>query len=68
VQRAGGPVEEIKPGDVIWLPPGEKHWHGATATTAMSHIAIQEALNGSTVEWMEKVSDAQYRHGPQTGE
>ena len=66
VQREGGPVEEIRPGDVVWFPPGEKHWHGATATTGMSHIAIQEALNGSTVEWMEKVDDAQYR--PQTGE
>jgi quercetin dioxygenase-like cupin family protein len=63
VQREGGPVEEIRPGDVIWFPPGEKHWHGATATTGMSHIAIQEALNGSTVEWMEKVRDAQYRIG-----
>ena len=61
VQREGGPVEEIRPGDVIWFPPGEKHWHGATATTAMTHIAIQEALNGKTVEWMEKVGDEQYR-------
>ena len=61
VQREGGPVEEIRPGDVVWFPPGEKHWHGATATTGMSHIAIQEALNGSTVEWTEKVDDAQYR-------
>jgi quercetin dioxygenase-like cupin family protein len=68
VQREGGPVEEIRPGDVVWFPPGEKHWHGATATTGMSHIAIQEALNGSTVEWMEKVDDAQYRRAPQTGE
>jgi hypothetical protein len=64
----GGPIEEIRPGDVIWFPPGEKHWHGATATTGMSHFAIQEALNGSTVEWMEKVSDAQYRLGLRTGE
>jgi quercetin dioxygenase-like cupin family protein len=63
VQREGGPIEEIRPGDVIWFSPGEKHWHGATATTGMSHFAIQEALNGSTVEWMEKVSDAQYRLG-----
>ena len=61
VQRWGGPIEEIRPGDVVWIPPGEKHWHGATPTTAMTHIAIQEALNGSPVEWMEKVSDEQYR-------
>ena len=61
VQREGDPVEEIRPGDVVWFPPGEKHWHGATATTAMSHIAVQEALNGDVVEWMEKVGDAQYR-------
>ena len=61
VQREGGPVEEIRPGDVVWFEPGERHWHGATATTAMSHIAIQEALNGSPVTWMEKVSDEQYR-------
>src|SRR5262249_1011878 len=50
-QRAGGPVEEIRPGDVVWFPPGEKHWHGATPTTAMTHIAVQEALNGKTVDW-----------------
>jgi quercetin dioxygenase-like cupin family protein len=61
VQRLGGPVEEIRPGDVVWFEPGEKHWHGATATTGMSHIAIQEALNGSAVAWMEKVSDEDYR-------
>ncbi len=60
VQRWGGAREEIRPGDVIWFPPGEKHWHGATAVTAMSHIAIQEKLNGSPVEWLEKVSDQQY--------
>jgi quercetin dioxygenase-like cupin family protein len=60
-QREGGPVEEIRPGDVVWFPPGEKHWHGATATTAMAHIAIQEALNGTTVNWMEQVGDEQYR-------
>ncbi len=60
VQRWGGPVEEIRPGDVVWIPPGEKHWHGAGPTTAMTHIAIQEALNGSAVDWMEKVSDEQY--------
>ena len=60
-QREGGPIEEIRPGDVVWFPPGEKHWHGATAATAMSHIAIQEKLNGSSVDWMEHVSEAQYR-------
>jgi quercetin dioxygenase-like cupin family protein len=60
-QREGGPVEEIRPGDVVWFPPGEKHWHGATATIGMTHLAIQEALNGKTVEWLEKVSDEQYR-------
>lgn len=65
-QRDGGPVEEIRPGDVVWFPPGEKHWHGATATTAMSHIAIQEKLDGKTVDWLEPVSDAQY-HGPSNG-
>ncbi len=59
-QREGGPVEQVRPGDVIWFAPGEKHWHGATATSAMSHIAIQEKLNGKTVDWMEQVSDAQY--------
>jgi len=60
-QRWGGPIEQIRPGDVIWIPPGEKHWHGATATTAMTHIAIQERLDGKTVDWMEKVSDEQYQ-------
>ena len=60
-QREGGPVEEIRPGDVVWFAPGEKHWHGASATTAMTHIAIQEKLNGKAVEWMEKVSDEQYQ-------
>ncbi len=60
-QRDGGSVEEIRPGDVVWFPPGEKHWHGASDTTAMSHIAIQERLNGSPVDWMEPVDDAQYR-------
>src|SRR5476649_4458 len=59
-QREGGPIEEIRPGDVIWFPPGEKHWHGAGATTAMSHIAIQEKLDGKNVDLMEKVSDEQY--------
>jgi quercetin dioxygenase-like cupin family protein len=61
VQREGGPVEEIRPGDVVWFPPGEKHWHGATATTGMTHIAIQEKLNGKVVDWMEHVTDQQYR-------
>ena len=63
-QREGAPVEEIHPGDVVWFPPGEKHWHGATAATAMSHIAIQEKLDGKTVDWMEKVTDEQYRAAP----
>jgi quercetin dioxygenase-like cupin family protein len=62
-QRWDGPVEEIRPGDVVWFPPGEKHWHGATAITAMTHIAIQEQLDGKTVDWMEKVSDEQYHVG-----
>jgi quercetin dioxygenase-like cupin family protein len=57
-QRWEGPIEDIRPGDVIWFPPGEKHWHGATLTTAMTHIAIQERLDGKTVDWMEKVSEA----------
>src|SRR5437588_5614233 len=57
VQRWGGPIEEIRPGDVIWFPPGEKHWHGATPMMAMTYIAIQEALNGRNVDWTEKVSD-----------
>jgi quercetin dioxygenase-like cupin family protein len=61
VQREGGPIEEIRPGDVVWFPPGEKHWHGASPDVAMSHVAIQEALNGSAVDWLEKVSDEQYR-------
>lgn len=60
-QRDGGPVEEIRPGDVIWFAPGERHWHGATATTAMTHIALQEALDGKVVDWLEQVSDADYR-------
>ena len=60
VQREGGPIEEIRPGDVVWFEPGEKHWHGAAPGTAMVHIAIQEALDGKAVEWMEKVTDAQY--------
>jgi quercetin dioxygenase-like cupin family protein len=60
-QRWGGPIEEIRPGDVVWFPPGEKHWHGAAPKTSMTHIAIQEQLDGKTVEWMEKVSDEQYK-------
>jgi quercetin dioxygenase-like cupin family protein len=61
VQREGGPIEEIRPGDVVWFPPGEKHWHGAAPTAAMTHTAIQERLNGKAVDWLEKVSDEQYR-------
>jgi len=60
-QREGGPIEEIHPGDVVWFLPGEKHWHGAAPTTAMTHIAIQENLNGKVVDWLEKVSEAQYQ-------
>lgn len=60
VQREDGPIEEIRAGDIVWFPPGEKHWHGAAPDTAMSHIAIAEALDGKVVDWMEKVSDAQY--------
>ena len=60
VQREGGPIEEIRPGDVVWFAPGEKHWHGAGPTTAMTHIAIQEKLDGSPVTWMEHVTDEQY--------
>jgi quercetin dioxygenase-like cupin family protein len=59
-QRVGGPIEEIRPGDVVWFPPGEKHWHGASPTVAMTHIAIQEKLDGKTVQWLEKVTDDQY--------
>jgi quercetin dioxygenase-like cupin family protein len=62
-QRWGGPIEEIRPGDVIWFPPGEKHWHGATPTTSMTHIAVQEHLDGKAVEWLEHVSDEQYQNG-----
>jgi quercetin dioxygenase-like cupin family protein len=60
VQREGGPVEKINPGDVVWFSPNEKHWHGAGPDTAMSHIAVQEKLNGSPVDWMEQVTDEQY--------
>jgi quercetin dioxygenase-like cupin family protein len=63
VQREGGPIEEIRPGDIVWFAPGEKHWHGASPTTAMTHIAIQEALDGKAVEWMDDVADAQYAAG-----
>ena len=62
VQQEGGPVEEIRPGDVVWFPPGVRHWHGATATEAMTHIAIQERLDGRTVDWLEQVDAADY-HG-----
>jgi len=61
VRREGGPIEEVNPGDVVWFPPGEKHWHGASPTTAMTHIAIQEQLDGKVVDWLEHVTDAQYR-------
>jgi len=61
VQCEGGPIEEIRPGDVVWFPPGLKHWHGASPTTALTHIAIHEQLNGKAVDWLEKVSDEQYR-------
>lgn len=60
VQTEGGPKEEIRPGDIVWIPPGEKHWHGATATLGMTHIAISEALDGKTVDWMKQVSDDEY--------
>jgi len=60
-QREGGPIEEIRPGDIVWFAPGEKHWHGASPTAAMTHIAIQESLDGKVVDWMEHVSDEQYR-------
>ena len=64
VQREGGPIEEIRPGDVVWFAPGEKHWHGATETTGMSHVAIAEKLDGKAVDWMEKVTDEQYTGKP----
>jgi quercetin dioxygenase-like cupin family protein len=60
-QREGGPIEDIRPGDVVWFAPNEKHWHGASPTTAMTHIAIQEKLNGKVVDWLEKVTDEQYQ-------
>jgi quercetin dioxygenase-like cupin family protein len=61
VQREGGPIEEIHPGDLVWFEPGEKHWHGATPQTAMTHVAIAEALDGKAVDWMEKVTNEQYK-------
>lgn len=61
VQTEGGPLREIRPGDVVWIPPGEKHWHGATPTTGMVHLAIQEVENGSAATWLEQVSEAQYQ-------
>jgi quercetin dioxygenase-like cupin family protein len=64
VQREGGPIEEIRPGDVVWFEPGEKHWHGASPQTALTHIAIQENLNGKVVDWMEHVTDQQYQGQP----
>ena len=64
-QREGGPIEEIRPSDVVWFAPNEKHWHGATPTTAMTHIAIQEALHGEVVAWMEHVTNEQYLSGDQ---
>ena len=65
VQAAGGPVREIRPGDTVWIPPGEKHWHGAGPEHAMVHLAFQEALDGKHVEWMEHVSDAEYAVAPE---
>jgi quercetin dioxygenase-like cupin family protein len=61
IQRESGSVEEIRPGDVVWFSPGEKHWYGATPTTGMTHIAILEQLDGKTADWLEKVTDGQYR-------
>jgi len=63
VQSWGGPVRKIRPGDVVWCPPGEKHWHGGTATTAVTHIAVQEHLGGKAVEWLERVTDEEYAKG-----
>ncbi|MCB0717304.1 MAG: cupin domain-containing protein [Bacteroidetes bacterium] len=63
VQRDGGPIEEVRTGDVVWFPAGEKHWHGASPETAMSHIAIQESLDGAAVDWLEHVTDEQYEIG-----
>lgn len=66
-QREGGPVEEIRPGDIVWFEPGEKHWHGASPSAAMTHVAIAEALDGKVVDWMEKVSDAGYQAEAKAG-
>jgi quercetin dioxygenase-like cupin family protein len=66
IQSSGGPVEKIRPGDVIWSSPGEKHWHGATGTTAMTHISIVEQVDGKSADWMEPVSDEQYQAGSKT--
>jgi quercetin dioxygenase-like cupin family protein len=63
-QCEGGPIEEIRPGDVVWFGPNEKHWHGATPIKALTHIAVQEALDGKVVEWLEQVTDKEYRLGP----
>jgi quercetin dioxygenase-like cupin family protein len=63
VQRWGGPIEDVRPGDVVWFAPGEKHWHGASPTTALTHIAIHESQDGKTVDWLEHVSDEQYQKG-----
>ena len=65
-QREGGPIEDIRPGDVVWIEPGEKHWHGASPTTAMTHIAIQEQRDGKAVDWLEYVTDEQYQGGSNT--
>ena len=65
-QREGGPIEDIRPGDVVWIEPGEKHWHGASPTTAMTHIAIQEQRDGKAVDWLEHVTDEQYQAGSKT--
>jgi len=64
VQRQGGPVEAIRPGDIVWFAPGEKHWHGAAPHCAMSHVAIAESLDGKVVDWLEKVTDAEYGQAP----
>ncbi len=68
VQRWDGPIEEVHPGDVVWFPPNEKHWHGASPTTAMTHIAIHESLDGKAVDWMEKVTDEQYQKAKPQGD
>ncbi|RZM12267.1 MAG: cupin domain-containing protein, partial [Sphingomonas sp.] len=64
IQRDGGPIEEIRPGDVVWFEPGERHWHGASATVAMTHVAVQERQDGEAVAWLEHVADADYARGP----